>query len=539
MDVIIPGHHVRLLCSSLICASRIGKDLYVEFDSVIGLVLRTLNDAKSAYVCFRFQPHFFQRCAMAPNANGNTNSNANSAHPSRKRRHRNREDETAAAVDASPSPSTTNNSNNNNNTPQQESPPTTAAASPIPGRSSNTTTQSTSSSQSEKFICRVSMRALTAVVRQRKNVLSLRIRSERSSQQQKQPSQRDNLDRNDPDSDSEDARGGQEQEQTGTLCLTFEFRLQAAAVSSPSSSAGGGGAAAAPPMPTTRRRGSDSQVRVLHCIPVAELSNVSAAVATREQASEFQAHPQVLSRLLDPLKRTAEAALIVPADQSRIHASSFHQTAQQNGNTIKNRGGAVGGGGSTPFSNNNALMSNSDSLLKTETSIPCDDLYDFFFRQDREEGDTDDSTLPAHVNQHVILVFPIKEAKAFLQFAASQQNFQNQSSSLALIGAGVAEYDPVVDVFFHWGGKPIVWQVQQLRQQSAMGATTATAVTSAWKAELILATLDHHLVGSDLEPNDSSATVDETRRATITRRETATAATATETAATATVATVT
>ena len=59
MDVILPGHHIRVICASLVCASRIGKDLYLEFVPAGGLVLRTLNDAKSAYTCFRFLPQFF------------------------------------------------------------------------------------------------------------------------------------------------------------------------------------------------------------------------------------------------------------------------------------------------------------------------------------------------------------------------------------------------------------------------------------------------------------------------------------------------
>jgi len=47
--------------------SKIGKDLYLEFDPLDqGLILRTINDAKSAFSAFTFQPAFFERCTTPP-----------------------------------------------------------------------------------------------------------------------------------------------------------------------------------------------------------------------------------------------------------------------------------------------------------------------------------------------------------------------------------------------------------------------------------------------------------------------------------------
>jgi len=69
MDVVIPSHSVKLFNSSIVSLSKIGKDLYLEFDSISGLSLRTMNDAKSAYCHVHYEPTFFERCtvpAVAP-----------------------------------------------------------------------------------------------------------------------------------------------------------------------------------------------------------------------------------------------------------------------------------------------------------------------------------------------------------------------------------------------------------------------------------------------------------------------------------------
>lgn len=66
MDCTIPSHNIKTFCSAVASMSRIGKDLYVEFDPLEGLVLRTLNDAKSAFCVFTYKPSFFERCSAPP-----------------------------------------------------------------------------------------------------------------------------------------------------------------------------------------------------------------------------------------------------------------------------------------------------------------------------------------------------------------------------------------------------------------------------------------------------------------------------------------
>ena len=62
MDVIIPPHNLKRFASSITCLGRIGKDLYVSFDPLEGLTLSSLNEAKSAYGKFHFDPGFFTSC---------------------------------------------------------------------------------------------------------------------------------------------------------------------------------------------------------------------------------------------------------------------------------------------------------------------------------------------------------------------------------------------------------------------------------------------------------------------------------------------
>ena len=65
MDCLIPGPNVRPFCAAIGCLSRMGKELYIEFDAVDGLTLRTLNDSKSVYSSFQYEPSFFQRCSVS------------------------------------------------------------------------------------------------------------------------------------------------------------------------------------------------------------------------------------------------------------------------------------------------------------------------------------------------------------------------------------------------------------------------------------------------------------------------------------------
>jgi len=54
MDVTIPQSKLRTFAYAVQCMSKIGKELFIEADGD-QLVLRTLNDARSAFTAFYFQ----------------------------------------------------------------------------------------------------------------------------------------------------------------------------------------------------------------------------------------------------------------------------------------------------------------------------------------------------------------------------------------------------------------------------------------------------------------------------------------------------
>lgn len=64
MDCIIPGPSVRPFCAAIACLSRVGKELYIDFDPIDGLTLRALNDSKSVFSSFQYEPSFFQKCSI-------------------------------------------------------------------------------------------------------------------------------------------------------------------------------------------------------------------------------------------------------------------------------------------------------------------------------------------------------------------------------------------------------------------------------------------------------------------------------------------
>ena len=324
MDCVIPGHSIRIFCSSIVCLSKIGSEVYFEFHALEGLSVRALNDAKSAFGHFRYEPAFFERCTAPPAS-------------SRKR----------------------------------------------------TLTQD---QDDLRFSCRVALKALAAIVRPRKEAVSLRIGSETEG---------------------------------SALFLTFEFQIQ---------------------------KNGDALIRVVHRIKAADADSLT-AVVSKQDGSEIVASPKVFSQLLEPLKRTFEAAMIVTKDSQVVSVSSFHHcdnVADDN----------------DPATNNNAILqANSASLLKTETGMTCDNFDEFFFRDGRDV-DQDDS-LPRNVNQQLVLVFPIREFKAMLQFCTQAK----------------LDEELRVTLYFHWGGKPLSIEAESREQHH-------------FTAELILATLDHKLLAS-------------------------------------------
>lgn len=317
MDCVIPGHSVRTFCASLSCLSRIGKDVYVEYSPIDGLKLRTLNDGKSVYCFFHYEPIFFERCTA-----------------------------------------------------------------PAQSRKRNLT------SQDQRFTCRLSLRTMSAILRPRKDVASLRIKSETSS---------------------------------SALFLSFEFHVEK----------------------------GQTLLRVVHRIKGADAEAVS-AIATKEGASELVASPRILARLLDPLKRTNEIAIDFKKNAEVIIASSFHHTE-----------GAENSG------SNAVLQATNASLLKTETCLNVEEFNDYFYRDDREVEGED---APVDVNDQVIVVFPVKEAKAMLQFCT-------QADELP------------VSLYFHWGGRPILLE----------------ASTESFTVQTVLATLDHSKLVSSSDTASAAA----------------------------------
>ena len=343
MDCIIPHHSVRMFCASIGACAKIGKDLYIDFDPIEGLTLRTLNEAKSAYVCFKYQPYFFERCTAPPldilEQRG------------RKRDRRSQQQQPESMTD---------DSNDNDY-------------------------------DDGHLTCRLSIKALTAAVRQRKNAQSLRIHAEQVE---------------------------------SSLHLSFEYLLSTA---------------------TTADDGyATSCLRVVHRVAVADFPvAIVSAVASHDGASQMVVAPRVLLRLLEPLARQAETAVVIPSPSTgdQILATCFQQ---QTDNT-----------------NNASSSSLLASHLQTEMRLSFEDLEEMEFVDDRE-FDNDDN-VPQNVNTTVALVFSHKEAKSVLQWSSRE-----------------AEHSGAVHVYFHWGGRPLLIEQQ----------------TDNWKVELVLATLDHKLLGS-------------------------------------------
>jgi Rad9 len=87
---------------------------------------------------------------------------------------------------------------------------------------------------------------------------------------------------------------------------------------------------------------------------------------------------------------------------------------------------------------------------------------------------------PKHVNEEVALVFGVKEAKAMLQFCSQ----------------GMLNQELRVTMTFHWGGRPILMETKG----------------PSFSAQLIMATLDHKLLGG-LKPVNTEAVAERERRA--------------------------
>lgn len=326
MDCIIPGHSVRPFCAAIGCLSRVGKDLILEFDPVDGLTMRALSDSKAVFASFHYEPAFFDRCASPPLT-------------FRKRKR-------------------TKSSNNEDE--EQDN-------------------------LEQSWCVRVAIKSLNAVVKPRKDVISLQLLT------------------------------------VGDL-LAFEFQLQ---------------------------RPEGVVTRIIHKVGVAPAQSI-AAVAAMDKGSELVVQPNVVLTMLEPLKRSAEMALLVNETFKLISGVSFaHEDI------------GMGENGST---NNNANTTHSSTTksLKTETSIGYDELIELHYVSMPELEENEPIPPPDDIKEQVVLVFTIKEFKAMLQFCA--QSHMDQELP--------------VTIQFYWGGKPMV----------------VTTKSIGFSAELVMATLDHKLL---------------------------------------------
>jgi Rad9 len=474
MDCVIVGPaSVKLFCSSISCLSKIGRDLYLEHDVASGVVLRALNDAKSAYCSMKFAPTFFERCSTTTTTtSAAVATSSNGGNASRRRRH----------APASPSPSLTQTSNG--------------------------------------VSVRMAMRAMLPVVKPRRDVMQLRITS---------------------------VAENDEGESSSPLRLAFEFLVVRR-----SPDGGGGAAGMAAAAGGNRRRGrgtyqydshnsdhiatsaDDTLIRIVHRIPASDADAVSAVLDASIVPSELACHPRTLLRLLEPLSRfknVTEVALVIQKNSSVLTAQSFHHTDKyrvvrqvpkqaQPPQQIS----AAPAASSAPMLQWVQRERDASRVVKTEASMSVEELDRFAFQDDRqqhddhfEEGDGDERLrdVPDHVNDGVVLVFPVKEARAFLQFGAAFASSTHNAASSS-VASGTTSLDSAV-VQFHWGGKPVVMELSSSRADDDRGdgpghtprdffspRAASAAHSSPFAARLVLASLDHKLLAdSSADGNDN------------------------------------
>ncbi|KAG7347576.1 DNA repair protein rad9 [Nitzschia inconspicua] len=353
MDCIIPGHSIKPFCASIGCLSRIGKDLYIDFDPIGGLRIRALNDSKSVFGNFHYEPAFFTRCASI--------SKPPTSRKRKKKKNASQEEEEEEEDD--------------------------------------------DDEYSEQWTVCIAMKSLAAVVRARKDVLQLHMLTVGDH-------------------------------------LAFEFQVE--------------------------RMDSNGTVKVTHKVGYSP-AGAMAAVAHTDGASELMVQPNVLSTMLEPLKRSSEIAILINDHRRMISSVTFqHDDLPEEGPT-------------------SLSMRTKQASLKTETSVSYDELVDVHYvghADDVSASMTQGIPPPSDMKEQMVLVFSLKEFKAFLQYCSHAFVDQELQASIQ----------------FFWGGKPMVVKT--------MGEN--------FNAELIMATLDHQLLRSDImKVSPSSAPPTETNSSVI------------------------
>lgn len=186
--------------------------------------------------------------------------------------------------------------------------------------------------------------------------------------------------------------------------------------------------------------------RVIHKVGVASAQSI-AAVAAMDSASELVVQPTVLGTMLEPLKRSTEMALLVNETHKLISVVSFAHEDISSGE-------------------NEAISASRQATLKTETSIGYDELMELHYVATSSRDNIQDraGSPPGDLKEQVVLVFTTKEFRAMLDYAAKSHLDQELPITLQ----------------FFWGGKPMVVSLD----------------SQGFSAELVMATLDHKLLGS-------------------------------------------
>lgn len=405
MDVIIPGHNIKILSSSLTALSKIGKQLYIEFDPLTGLTLRTLNDGKSSFAEFLFDVGFFERCTSPPGSNllkkrvredinrRNGNNATNRIRSRRRRRipRRRSEDDSDA---------TTDDENNQGMANGRHGTRRKRTASNSINRSNTESNDDSDDDDDddEKYLCRVPIRSVLGILHSRKGLQSLRIRSIGIDR---------DLDYDEMDDEEQDAR----------MQLSFEFRIQ-----------------------------SNGSMKITHKIAVASAESVIAS-ADRTNCSEIIASPKLLLKMVEPVQ-SPEIALVISDERRTVTATSFHYadvSLDNFGQGNQTQNGVAG--------SNLVLSASVSKVLKTETTVDCDEFEEYNYEDgqgielDEEGGELD---LPTGIDREVSLVFSSKEAKALLQFCTQQA-----------VAGNIDDLGELTVVFhWHWGGKPVVFETE-------------------------------------------------------------------------------
>ena len=492
MDVILSPSSIKIFTSSIVCFSRIAgssnagggggnsstsqQDIYWEFDPITGLTIRTMNDAKTAYACISYQPNFFNYCST------NTNTITSQRH-----------------------------SDVMDNTSQQTCSQNTTTS----NSSGSTTTNTKRQRKDNTFTCRVTIKALIPIVRHRNNktVESLRIRSYYDDAS-------DHSRRGVPVATTNATTlSNHQMHQSQPLGLEFIFTLR--------NDKNDPNQYYPHQYPNGRNNGHNTnnyQRLVIHRIPVVDSAPTTATTSSpslfgnvmnpmmyqdkEEPPSELIVSPYVLSRLLEPLQRTVEVALIVRSHTSTNHDHDEVETFGGNAG-MHHIPHSVGSVSASSFhhsdttydpsiiNNNNAILqATTASLLKTETACTSQEFVDFDLittRHNHRNG----NDMPENVNEEVILVFPIKEAKAMLQFCCST------SMTSSALQPHPSE-NQLVHVSFHWGGQPFMIQTYNNNTNDTTAnddhqdnnAAFMSSPQSSYNMQLVLATMDYQLLTS-------------------------------------------